>query len=372
MTRILLVEDEVVLREEVASWLRLEGYETIEAGDGQTAVEIALREPVDLIISDITMPGLDGYGMLLELNSHPSTMHIPFIFVTARATYEDVRKGMDSGADDYITKPFTHPELLQAVQTRLIKKASQHEKFRHEIDQWHHAFEHEREQRQLRSKLVAMFSHDFRNPLSSILSSNSLLRDYWSRMDDEKRIAHFNSIEASARQLLQMLDDLLVVSQIESGSLAYKPQMINIGSFFQRIIEDFQSIHRETHQIVYENPQNLVVMADERLLRQIATNLISNAIKYSPPGTIGVALVQQENSLIFSVQDNGIGIPEADQERLFSAFQRASNVGDVAGTGLGLAIVKEAAELHGGTIDLKSKQGVGTIIRVRFPLVLTG
>src|SRR5258707_7424131 len=122
MTQILVIEDETMLREEVLDWLTFEGYEAVGAQDGLVGVETAAEHRPDLIICDITMPRLDGYGVLLEIQANPATIGIPFIFVTARASQEDTRKGMASGADDYITKPFTRLDLLQAVKAPLEKK----------------------------------------------------------------------------------------------------------------------------------------------------------------------------------------------------------------------------------------------------------
>ena len=365
MTKILIIEDEGILRDEVIEWLTLEGYEAVGAGDGIEGINRAFRDPPDLIICDITMPRLDGHGVLLELRANPATAAVPFIFVTARASHEDIRTGMDLGADDYITKPFTRLELLQAVQTRLDKKAAQDQQHQLEIVQWQQAFTREHEQRQLKSKLVAMFSHDFRNPLAGIMAANNLLRDYGDRMDEQRRQVYFNRIEASAHQLLQMLDDMLVVAQMESGNLDFYPEPLNIESFIQRIVQEFQFIHSETHSLIFESRFAGNVNADPRLLRQIAANLISNAIKYSPQGSeVRVTLDHQDAQVALVVQDQGIGIPEADQPRLFAAFQRASNIGDVSGTGLGLAIVKQAVELHGGTVHLESKVKVGTTVTV--------
>ena len=131
---------------------------------------------------------------------------------------------------------------------------------------------------------------------------------------------------------------------------------------------EFQSIHGETHPLVFESYFADTVMADPRLLHQIAANLISNAIKYSPQGSeVQVLLERHNEQVVLTVQDQGIGIPEADQPRLFTAFQRASNVGSVSGTGLGLAIVKQAVNLHGGTIHLESEVGNGTTVKVELP-----
>jgi two-component system, sensor histidine kinase and response regulator len=214
-----------------------------------------------------------------------------------------------------------------------------------------------------------MFSHDFRNPLASIMSSNTLLRDYADRMDEERRLTHFNRVEASVHQLLQMLDDMLIVAQMETGNLDFNPESLNIETFLQHIVEEFQTIYGETHSLVYESQLNDMVMADPRLLRQVATNLLTNAIKYSPFGSeVEILLERQNGNIMLTVSDHGIGIPETDQPHMFMAFQRASNVGEVRGTGLGLAIVKQAVDLHGGSIHVESEVGGGTTVKVGFPV----
>jgi two-component system, sensor histidine kinase and response regulator len=150
--------------------------------------------------------------------------------------------------------------------------------------------------------------------------------------------------------------------------IEFRPEPLNIGEFFGSIVEEFQAIYSETHPVFYHNGSSETTMADPRLLRQIATNLISNAIKYSPPDNeVTVSLVRHEHDYILIVQDRGVGIPEDDRARLFSVFQRASNVGAVQGTGLGLAIVKQATDLHGGSVQLESTVGQGTTITVTIP-----
>lgn len=369
MVKILVIEDETFLREEMIEWLTLEGYEAIGASEGLEGIKLAIQEAPALIVSDVTMPRMDGYALLVEVRAHPLTAEVPFIFVTARAAHEDIRKGMVLGADDYITKPFTRLEFLGAVQARLEKQSAFEQKLQSEVSLLQDALAQEHERRMLKARLIAMFSHDFRNPLTSIISSNSILRDYDDRLDTNQRLTHLNRVEASSRQLLQMLDDMLVIAQLETNSINFQPEPLQIQNFLQAIIEEFQFIHRETHSLVFEGHLPDTMMADPRLMRQIAANLISNAIKYSPLGSkIDIRLERSDNQLLFTVRDHGIGIPEADQERLFNAFQRASNVGKVRGTGLGLAIVKQAVDLHGGSIHLESRYGEGTTIRVAIPI----
>lgn len=368
MAKILVIEDEAILRNEIVEWLTLEDYEALGAEDGEAGVAAALQHRPDLIISDITMPRLDGYGVLLEIHSHEATANIPFIFVTARVAHDDVRHGMNLGADDYITKPFTRLELLQTIRSRLAKKMAQEQEQQRQVNLLQQALMQEHEQLLLKTKLVAMFSHDLRNPLSSILITNSLIRDYGKSMDENRRVAHLNHVEASVRMMVRMLDDTLLIAQLETGNFRIKLEPLDVGQFFQPILADFQVTCGEDYSIHFENRVSEPVIVDARLLRQIAINLISNAVKYSTPGgAIHVLLAKSEQTYILTVQDQGIGIPEADQARLFDAFHRGANVGKVPGTGLGLAIVKQAIDLHGGTIQLESQVNIGTTIRVYIP-----
>lgn len=368
MTTILVIEDEATLREEMIEWLTLEGYMAFSAADGIIGVEAAFHQLPDLIVCDVTMPRLDGYSVLAELHAHPATANIPFIFVTARVAHEDIRQGMNLGADDYITKPFTNPELLQAIQIRLAKKAIQEQEYQAGLDQLQQALTEEQERRLLNTKLVAMFSHDFRNPLTSILFSTNLLREQGNHLDPERRLAHFSRIEGSVRQLVQMLDDVLLVAQLETGKLDLKLEPLNIGLFLQQMIEDFRIVYGERCLILLESHETILRLMDARLLHQIATNLISNAIKYSSPGSVVRVLVDSyQGGCRLTVQDQGIGIPLSDQTNLFDAFQRGSNVGNVPGTGLGLVLVKQAVTLLGGSIYCKSRVESGTTMTVLLP-----
>jgi signal transduction histidine kinase len=372
MEKILVIDDEAILRGEVLEWLTFEGYEALGAGDGIEGIELAFKHLPDLIICDITMPRLDGYGVLLEVQSNPMTVSIPFIFLTARASHEDLRQGMALGADDYITKPFTHHDLIRAVQTRLEKKVVLHNERRQEIEQLEQSLMLERQQRMLKARLVAMFSHDFRNPLTSILSSNSLLRDYGNRMESGRQKSHFNRIEASVRQLVQMLDDMIVVMQMDSPHFEFRPEHLDAGPFFKQIADEFQAIYGETHVVLFEDRfVDGAVVGDKRLLRSIANNLIANAIKYSPRGgRVKCKLTEAQGFCTLTVEDEGIGISADDQARLFEAFQRGSNTGDITGTGLGLAIVKQAVDLHHGRVWVESVAGQGTKVSVSLPAAL--
>ncbi|MBA3869682.1 MAG: response regulator [Anaerolineae bacterium] len=369
MAKILVIDDELILRTEIMEWLTYEDHEVRGAENGVVGIDHASEWRPDVIICDITMPHLDGFGVLLEVHSNPAMTHTPFIFVTARSTHEDIRHGMNLGADDYITKPFTRMQMLEAVQTQLGKHASREQIYQQELVQLQNTLAQEQQQRLLKARLIAMFSHDFRNPLAVILSSKSLLADYADKMNAERRLAHYNRIETSVKQLIQMLDDMLIVSQMESGNLGLKPEHLDVGKFIQLMIEEFQATNGGTHHFIFENHVETSSVADTRLLRQVGSNLISNAVKYSPHGSsIHVTLNVGEGNYVLVIQDQGIGISEEDQKQLFEAFKRGKNVGEVSGTGLGLAIVKRAVELYGGSIRVESALNQGTSMIVTLPV----
>lgn len=369
MAKILVIEDEPTLLNEVSEWLTLEGYEVVTATDGLEGVNAAVRHLPDLIICDITMPNLDGYGVLQDIRANSLTQGMPFIFTTARVTHDDIRQGMNQGADDYITKPYTNRELIQAVEARLDKKAAEKREKDIELESLRQRLEHEHEQRTLKAQMVAMFVHDFRNPMATIISSIELLRNYADRMDEQRRLQHLDNVESSARQLIQMLDDMLFLAQADADRLTVKPEPLEIGQFVGRIVEEFRAADGQAHELFYESCLTDRVMIDPRLLRQIAANLISNAIKYSPPGSrVCIALDNEDGQHTITIQDEGIGISETDQQRVFSSFQRGSNVAQVSGTGLGLAIVQQALDLLGGSFHLESQVGVGTTVSVNFPV----
>ncbi len=368
MPTILIIDDEQALRDEVSDWLQFEGYTVISAENGRVGLEMVLREKPDLIICDIAMPEMDGRTLLLEVRSDQNLSEIPFIFLTASATYESMRGGMNLGADDYLTKPFKHTDLLNAIASRLQKREEQQRGALRQLDVVHKSLKEEQERRLLKSRLVAMVSHDFRNPLLSILSSAELIEHYGDKMDGERKLKYLHRIGGSVRLLLQMLDDLLIAAEIEGGHLAYHPQEVDVAYLLEEIIDEFQMIYGDHHEFVFEKYFVDLTMIDPKLLRQIATNLISNAVKYSPRGTaVTVRLLSTSSGFALHVNDEGRGIPEKDLENLFDAFYRVEHAKVPTGTGLGLSIAQASTTLCGGSIHVTSEVGKGSSFVVEFP-----
>ncbi|MCA1991613.1 MAG: PAS domain-containing sensor histidine kinase [Coleofasciculus sp. S288] len=230
--------------------------------------------------------------------------------------------------------------------------------------------ERERELRELKSGFISMTSHEFRNPLSSILSSTELLEHYTHTGLEDKHLKHYDRIKAAVQRMTELLDDVLLLGKAESGKLEFNPKPLELQEFGRNLVEEIKLGSGKNHKVnfVYSG-QNTTACIDEKLLQHILNNLLTNAIKYSPQGsTICFGCYCQDEEVVFEIEDQGIGIPKEDQQRLFESFHRAKNVGTIPGTGLGLAIVKKSVELHGGRIAVKSEVGVGTIFKVTLPL----
>lgn len=232
------------------------------------------------------------------------------------------------------------------------------------------ALEKERELNQLKSKFVSMVSHEFRNPMTTIRAAADLLQDFNDQLTQEKKSNYFCMIQSSINHMLHLLDDILLLGSTEVGKLQYQPTPLDLEKFCRHLTDSLElsasSQHKITLTYIGESTQ---VEMDEALLQHILSNLLSNAIKYSPQGgNIRFDIISQNGTATFRVQDEGIGIPLKDQNRLFETFHRASNVSGFQGTGLGLSIVKKCVELHGGDIEVKSQVGMGTTITVTLPL----
>jgi PAS domain S-box-containing protein len=231
------------------------------------------------------------------------------------------------------------------------------------------ALEKEKELNELKSRFSSMVSHEFRTPLAVILSSTGLLERYSQRMSEEKKQEHLAQIQTQVQRLVGLLDDVLTLSRAETIDISVTAETLDLNALCEEVVAEIQQTTAK-HQInlaVSGQPQT--VSMDVKLIRQAITNLLTNAVKYSPGGgTVTVDLVYEQPNVRIRIQDEGIGIPEADQIRLFERFHRAQNVGSISGTGLGLAIVKRAVDAHGGHINVESEAGVGTAFTLRIPI----
>ncbi len=271
----------------------------------------------------------------------------------------------------------TNEELEARVAENTAQLRETNEQLRAEIAQRQRlenellmTLEKERELNELKSRILATISHEYRTPLTTILSSTDLLAQYSSRWTDERKQKHFQRIQSAVKQLTNLVNDVLFVNQAEVGSLEFNPEPLDVEQVARKVVEEFQSNATYQHTIIFEcQGSSTNALLDEKLIEAMLRNLLFNAIKYSPKGSlIQFELVFQQNTVVFRISDQGIGIPPADQGSLFTAFFRGSNVGTTPGVGLGLVIVKECVDLHAGEIVVESEVKVGTRFTVTLPL----
>lgn len=244
------------------------------------------------------------------------------------------------------------------------------------------ALQKEKELSELRSRFVSMVSHEFRNPLSSIISAADLLEYYIETASTEKKLQYIERIQNASTTMNELLEDVLVIGRHEANKVVFQPTEINLIEFGQKIIKEIEFSLNRANQIIFKCQayldsdkndlnHNICGFFDEKLLRQILSNLLSNAIKYSANNAlIYLDLIGRDSEVIFIVKDSGIGIPSDDLPHLFESFHRCQNVGMISGTGLGLTIVKRSVDMHGGQIFVESEVGVGTTFTVTLPLQL--
>jgi PAS domain S-box-containing protein len=228
----------------------------------------------------------------------------------------------------------------------------------------------EKELSRLKTNFVNLVSHEFRTPLGVILSSTEILESYHARLDEQQRAGHLQDIRHATKQMAGLMDEVLLLGRVEAGKMQCKPEPFKLKAFCKRLMDEQLAVNNAKCPIVLQvGPNAGSAHGDEGLLRHVFGNLLSNAIKYSDCGKpVHFSVHREGNSAVFAVRDSGIGIPIEDQARLFQAFHRGQNVGEVPGTGLGLVIVKRCVDLHDGTIEFASELGAGTTVTVKLGL----
>lgn len=256
-------------------------------------------------------------------------------------------------------------EMKVAERTLVLKEALHElEVSRDELSQ---ALENEKGLNELKSRFVSTASHEFRTPLSTILSSVSLIQKYTTGEEQEKREKHILKIKNAVSGLTEILNDFLSLGKLEEGKMSAKPALHDVYNLVREVVSDINSIVRSGQTITY-NKGNFEMMIDRQLLRNVMFNLLSNAIKFSPEGAvIDVQVSVNEEEVVIAVKDQGIGISDADMKNLFGRFFRGENAVAIPGTGLGLNIVTKYLELMQGSISCKSELNVGSTFYIYLP-----
>lgn len=244
---------------------------------------------------------------------------------------------------------------------------------RDELERANRALDRERQrehqQNELKTRFVSATSHEFRTPLTTILSSSQMLATYGERWDAARRMTHFERITTAAHHMTEMLEEILLIGRAEMGVLAAHPVEIDLQEFSRGLIETLARAAGRPGAIELSISGEPRAQLDRRLLTHVLGNLLENALKYSDADSkVGLQLSSERDGVRCVVSDTGVGIPEHDLPHLFDSFYRGQNVGATAGTGLGLAVVKRAVDVQGGSIEVKSECGRGTSVHVWLPL----
>ena len=353
---LLLADDNADMR----AYLRrlLEGAYTVEAVEnGTRALEAARARPPDLVLADVMMPGLDGFGLLRELKADPRTAAVPVILLSARAGQEATVDGLAAGADDYLAKPFNARELLARVEgtVRLARVRAERERLL-------------RERADFEQQLIGIVSHDLRTPLSAItMSAAMLLR----RPDlEERQRKPLGRIFNSAERAIRLVRDLLDFTQARlGGGLPIEPQELDLHAFVGQVVEELQVAHPE-REIRLEQHGDGRGMWDGDRIAQMLGNLLGNALQYSPVDSpITVSMLGKADEVVLAVHNAGAPIPAELLPELFKPMQRGAPAADKGSrsVGLGLYIVDQVVRAHGGTLEVTSTQEQGTIFTARLP-----
>lgn len=250
--------------------------------------------------------------------------------------------------------------------TLILKEALQ--KLEESQQELSEALDKEKQLNEIKSRFVSMASHEFRTPLSTILSSATLVSKYPTAEEFDKREKHIRRIRDSVIHMNELLEDFLSLGKLEEGKVSITVSVFDVKDFAEDVVDEMKAHLKAGQEIILTVTGEPKFSTDKRMLKNILLNMLSNAIKFSPENNqVHLGLENAARQLLIAVKDTGLGIPEEDQPHLFSTFFRAKNVSNIQGTGLGLPIVKRYVTLLQGTISLQSKLGEGTIITVQLP-----
>ncbi len=360
--KILVIDDTSEIRIIIAETLNVFGFTTLAAEDGLTGIRLAQEESPDVIICDVNMPDIDGYATLTAVRQNAATATIPFIFLSGASDKLNMRRGMEMGADDYLTKPFTHKELLAAVNTRLEKQAEVQRQSERKLDE-------------LRGNITLALPHELRTPLNGILGLASLLIDDYATLPPEEILESARYIHESALRLHRLIENFLVYSQIEL--MASESKRIELSGAITPVeVENVLPALAGKIAAKYRRETDLTVrIASGRLLipienfQKIVEELVDNAFKFSDPGKpVEVIGEIADDTFHLSVKDQGRGLSAEQISKIAPHMQFERKTFEQQGSGLGLFIAKRLTELLGGQITIKSTHGQETIVRISFHL----
>lgn len=361
MPKILVIDDEEQIRVMILAALRQKKFEVFEAQDGRAGVKLAQSLLPDLIVCDVRMDDLDGYGTLAALRSEPATAAIPFILMTGMADPKGMRQGMQLGADDYLPKPFTVPELLATIEARLRKQQAVQQQAQQQLSE-------------LRANLSLTLPHELMTPLTGILGLSEIISTEYADVGQKEVVQMARDIHQAAQRLHRLIKNCLIYAQIEllttdSPKVAQLRKQrtpntaLPIGTVARQRAEH---AGRAADLLLELAPVPAAI--SEEYLTKIVEELLDNAFKFSTSGSpINIVTAAAAGDFTLTIADRGRGMAPDQISRVGAYMQFQRRFYEQQGSGLGLVIAKRLAELHGGSLDVQSEAGKGTTVHLFLP-----
>ncbi|MGQ9819556.1 MAG: hybrid sensor histidine kinase/response regulator [Candidatus Kapaibacteriales bacterium] len=358
MKKILVVDDSDYILESTSVLLTLEGYEVLTAANGKEGLKLAIQERPDLILCDIQMPEMDGYTMLEYLRSNPETEAIPLIFLTAFGEKQNMREGMIRGADDYIVKPFTHDELLHAINVQWKKISNIQKKLKEKVET-------------VGKAVTFALPHEFRTVLNEIIGSAKLIQNSFDDFSKDEILEIAGDIITTSKRLLKITENFLIYTKIEAYAVMPNKRAQLRQHFTDEPFAMLQDIAmlkaaeygRTTDLELGEFQSNISIEIASDSFYKIIDELVDNAFKFSAPGQkVSIDAENLGNKICFKIIDQGRGIEKNMLENINTLTQFERDFYEQQGVGMGLIIAKKLIELHDGDFTIESKPGEGTKI----------
>ncbi len=358
MKKILVIDDAEFILESTSTLLKFEGYDVFTAADGMEGINIALQNKPDLILCDISMPNLDGYGVLERLRGEIETSTTPFIFLTAFTEKANMRLGMEKGADDFLVKPYTRDELIKAIDAQWTK--------------------HKNIEKQLQDKVQEVgrsvsyaLPHEFRTVLNQVVGSAKYLFNHSEKVPAEEIRELSNDIINSSQRLIRITENFLIYIRIDSfiANPEKRRQLRNSktdepGAMIYDMAANFAQKQERLDDVEVNGiVEHLAVEISTESFYKIFDELLDNALKFSDKGTkINIDLSMEGDMFQIKIRDRGRGMSQEQIRNVGAYIQFERTIYEQQGVGLGLIIAKKLVEIHDGLFNIQSVEGEGTII----------